>query len=236
MKNTLLLLGLLFSIQYSIGQERITSFMYKDKGIDALTRTLSKLNGSLIFNAYTENYGDEMWLYNAQDSLKLLKDILTGSSSSFPDYQSSGFTEYNNEIYFIANDSVHGYELWKTNGTETKIVHDVLKGKESSTPSLVTIYNDYLYFVGSTGDTYSLYKSDGTNLELVKDFGKNEYGVAYRITELIPAENNLFIKIHNSNLWVSNGTDSGTKEIKKLYNIYELKSIGNKLHFTGQET
>jgi len=225
---------MIFSIQYSFGQERITDFMYNDQGINALTRVLSELNGSLIFNAYTENYGDEMWAYNHQDSLFFLKDIFNGSSSSFPDYQSTGFTKYNNEMYFVANDNIHGYELWKTDGIQTELVHDIFVGEESSLPRYMTVFNGYLYFIAYKESHYHLCKSDGLNFEIVKDLGENSYGVAYSVLEMIASDNYLYFVLESSGLWISDGTEIGTNKIKDFSGIYYLTSIGGKVYFTGQ--
>ena len=235
MKNTLLLFGLLFSMQYAFGQERITDFSYNGKGIDALTRTLSELNGSLIFNAYTDEYGDEMWIYKEEDGLNLLKDIVPGSTSSSPDYQFTGFTKFNNEIYFVANDSIHGYELWKTNGIETQIVHDVVGDTEYSFPNYLTLHGGFLYYIIEKENHYHLCKTDGVTLKIIKDFGENEYGVAYRPTKLVSSSDKVYFVVSDHSLWVSDGSENGTKEIKSLPYIFELISIGEQLFFTAGE-
>jgi ELWxxDGT repeat protein len=43
----------------------------------------------------------------------LVRDIATGTEISDPE----NFIEFNSELYFTANDRVHGDELWKTDGT-----------------------------------------------------------------------------------------------------------------------
>ena len=43
----------------------------------------------------------------------LIKDILPGSTSSFPNY----LTVLGNLVIFAANDGINGEELWKSNGT-----------------------------------------------------------------------------------------------------------------------
>lgn len=49
---------------------------------------------------------------NAQPTIELVKDI-NPNDDSHPGLK----IEYNDKLYFTANDGVHGYELWYTDGT-----------------------------------------------------------------------------------------------------------------------
>ncbi len=71
----------------------------------------------------------------------MVKDINSGSSTSFPDY----LTAVGSTLYFRAYDGTNGYELWKSDGTSagTVMVKDINSGSGSSYPS-------YLTAVGST--------------------------------------------------------------------------------------
>ncbi len=64
------------------------------------------------------------------DTPYLVKDIWPGSSSSEPDI----LTNLNGPIFFQANDGVHGWELWKSDGTEagTQMVKDINTGAGNS--------------------------------------------------------------------------------------------------------
>src|SRR5438874_11456368 len=75
-----------------------------------------------------------------------VKDINL-SGDSFP----SGFTVFNNELYFSA-DGGTGFELWKTNGTpgNAALVKDINPTGDSDFPA-VTIIHYYLAFDAGTG-------------------------------------------------------------------------------------
>ena len=50
------------------------------------------------------------------------------------------FTESNGVVFFVANDGIHGNELWKTDGSEsgTVLVKDINPGYEGSSPTHLT--------------------------------------------------------------------------------------------------
>ena len=73
--------------------------------------------------------------------VKRLKDIntVTGGTSSNP----TEFTNSNNQLFFVANNGVHGTELWITDGTEsgTKMVKDINSNNNSGSN-----HNRFKYF------------------------------------------------------------------------------------------
>jgi ELWxxDGT repeat protein len=50
--------------------------------------------------------------------------------------------------YFVANDGMHGHELWHTGGTseETRLVSDLCPGPCSSWPATLTVFGDRIAF------------------------------------------------------------------------------------------
>jgi ELWxxDGT repeat protein len=85
----------------------------------------------------------------------------TGSSNP------SGFTIYNNELYFAADDG-SGLEVWKTDGTAagTIMVHNINAeaNPSPSAPSNFTVFNSMLYFSASESNTINreVWYTDGT--------------------------------------------------------------------------
>jgi ELWxxDGT repeat protein len=88
----------------------------------------------------------------------------------------TSYVKFKNEIYFVADDGVHGNELWKTNGTSdgTVLLKDINEnpgywpntGNASAQISKVFVNNDKLFFYSdSTNSTKrTLWVSDGTTL------------------------------------------------------------------------
>jgi ELWxxDGT repeat protein len=106
----------------------------------------------------------------------LVKDIAPGEWWSSP----SGFAYLNGAVYFTATDNVHGYELWKTDGTNagTVMVKDVCPGPRGGTdffgPVLGSVFGSVLVFQGNDCVTGTeLWATDGTsaNTHLVADVG-----------------------------------------------------------------
>lgn len=118
-------------------------------------QSLLAMNGLLFFQA-SDNYGWELWRSDGTtNGTFLLKDIMPGVNSS----EISGMTEFNNELYFTADDGAHGRELWKSDGTSTgtQLIEDLLPGPGSSDPQFLTANGGILhYFANDGGDDLSL--------------------------------------------------------------------------------
>lgn len=159
----------------------------------------------------------------------LVKDICIGAGNSNP----SNFVHLGNLTCFIANDGLHGYELWVTDGTEagTTMVKDISEGpadgclyhgRFSPTVSALQVLGKKVYFFANDGvHGFELWGSDGTDLGtgLVKDImqGPVSSSVDLRLTR---AGNYLFFAAndgaHGTELWRSDGTDTGTVLIKDI--------------------
>src|SRR5262249_21985781 len=88
-------------------------------------------------------------------------DIFPGTYGSFPDF----LANVNGTLYFAANDSTHGPELWQSDGTAagTTMVADINPGGGGSYPYFVANVNGTLYFTANDGTHgRELWQSDGT--------------------------------------------------------------------------
>jgi ELWxxDGT repeat protein len=97
-----------------------------------------------------------------------LIDLNSGdaTSSSYPKH----FTTYSNQLYFQAYHPESGFELWKTDGTNTSIVADLVPGPDSSYPEYLKVFNGALYFRGTDPLAGSeLLKFDGTQITVAAD-------------------------------------------------------------------
>ena len=82
------------------------------------------------------------------------------SSHSNPSY----LIEFNDKLFFAADDGINGTELWTydiINDTAV-LISDLNPGKASSNPQYLTVFNDKLYFRASDGTNgRELWEYDG---------------------------------------------------------------------------
>lgn len=137
----------------------------------------------------------------------LVKDINKGTAGSSPGTKYN----FNNEVYFSANDGIHGNELWKTDGTTdgTKLVKDL----NPNGNGLTFVFNaiatsNYFFFFGSTEDGLYLWKTDGTS-EGTSAIKKLSVGGTF-----LGKTGNKVIFTAEQKLWSSDGTEAGTIVLK----------------------
>lgn len=123
-----------------------------------------KINGTLVFTAFDSSFRRQMWT----------TDGTVGGAIDLTGFAGSGLVQYaeivefQDELYFMADDGVHGYELYATDGTSdgTRLVKDINPGSGSSSWGSLgqtAILGDMLYFI-ARNDTYGaeLWRTDGT--------------------------------------------------------------------------
>ena len=129
----------------------------------------------------------------------------------------------NGFIYFSADDPTHGVELWKSNGSSTKLIRDINPGVGDGNPNSGVVYNSLLYFIANDGiNGAELWISDATpaGTVMVKDInpgaasGCSDYSglYIYNGTLYFYATNG----INGRELWKSDGTTAGTVMIKDI--------------------
>ena len=139
------------------------------------------LNDKIIFKAYTLEKGLELWITDGTEAgTKILKDINLNGNGFLIDKQESvriqNFYKLNNELYFYADNGIHGMELWKTDGTETGtfMIKDINDGANasyrpalSSRPKFIEHNNELYFSVSDRGSSnnlsrFEIWKTDGT--------------------------------------------------------------------------
>jgi ELWxxDGT repeat protein len=67
-------------------------------------------------------------------------------------------------LYFAADDGVHGFELWTSDGTAagTFQVADIRPGADGSTPTSLAVFQNKIFFNANGGSGFGLWGSDGT--------------------------------------------------------------------------
>lgn len=195
------------------------------------------LNGFVYFSATDATHGTELWKSDGTEAgTVLVKDInIPGSSSP------TQFTLFNNAIYFSADDGINGNELWKTDGTEsgTVLVPGIdLAMTSSATPLAASSNVLFFYISNSYTSKAELWATDGTSTGLVKEIGTN-------INMPVVLNNTLYFQgtdtTYGEELWLSNGTLSGTTIIKDINpgtnnsTPIQLVAFNNKIYFQAND-
>lgn len=143
--------------------------------------------------------------------LSVLKDIREGAASSNP----SSLTLINNKLYFAADDSLHGNELWISSGTPgtTHLLVDVNPGTAASNPQNLIYFKDALFFTADDGKhDIELWKLNLSTKNLQR---LTNTSVSSPFYGFIIYQNKLYFSfndgVHGSELWETDGTITGTK-------------------------
>src|SRR5438445_7091172 len=178
----------------------------------------------------------------------LVLDINPGSTGS--DLRS--LTDVNGTLFFSANDSAHGPELWKSNGAGTVLVKDINPGAGGSYFQNLTNVNGTLFFAADDGTHgRELWKSDGTTAGtvLVKDIypGTNDYGFPFGSfpSRLTNVNGTLFFVAddgnHGSEVCKSDGSPTGSPLVKDIYKGHfssssqDLTNVNGTLFFSAND-
>lgn len=216
-------------------------------------KTWTIYNNELYFIAADLTHGLEVWKTDGTAAgTVMLKDIYPGSNGfSTPEIFFPYFTEMNGLLYFAANDGVHGWELWVTDGTEanTHMVIDISTDSYyGSNPEHLINFNGKLLFT-ARDDLAGLevFISDGTMLgtHLLKDIipgtnGSMNDGFAESIDPLFTASGDYLYFIAHSqfvfpltnDLYRTDGTEAGTILLKSGLTYYaNFTDVNEKLFF-----
>ncbi|MDP5093312.1 MAG: T9SS type A sorting domain-containing protein [Polaribacter sp.] len=131
-----------------------------------------KFGDDLYFSGFTPALGAELWKTDGTlSNTNLVKDIYSDNTLWEKSSGVNNFIKVGATIYFTAKDIIHGYELWKTDGSEagTQLIKDIYPGNNNnSPPSNLTEFNNQLYFVQSDGVSRQVWKTDGTEVGTIK--------------------------------------------------------------------
>ncbi|WP_455587796.1 ELWxxDGT repeat protein [Bacteroides sp.] len=132
------------------------------------------------------------------------------------------------KAFFAASNEAAGEELWVTDGTAagTKMVKDINPGSASSNVNWLTRFNDKVVFAADNGqDGFELWISDGTEdgtymIKNIHDFGSSDPRgfVQVNETQFVFGAKDFESENYSGRgaqwwLWVSDGTEEGTRMI-----------------------
>jgi ELWxxDGT repeat protein len=121
------------------------------------------------------------------------------------------------QLFFVADDGVHGEVLWRSDGTAT----GTRRMSDNSSGEMVGYRGELLFRGFDSAHGWELWRSDGTTAgtKMVKDIvpGKGRPYFAW----LMGVGDTLFFSAdypeHGSEPWSSDGTASGTRLVRDIY-------------------
>ncbi len=185
---------------------------------------VNNYTNTFYFTANDGTHGQELWKSDGTGAgTVMVADITAGSASTDfgTDFTLAAIGNYS---FFVADDGVHGAELWRTDGsfTGTFLLKDINPGSGSAF-SLGNNF-DYLVFgsklvfsTSSSTNNYGMWITDGTtaNTVVVKN-NLNPYLGFYNSSAVILNGKFYFSSGSSSGvgIWQSDGTAAGTKLFK----------------------
>ncbi len=153
----------------------------------------------------------------------LVRDILTEPTTHQPMYPLAllDFTQLDDALLFPAWDGIHGWELWRTDGTPegTALVADVCPGDCSSIPWELRALLGKVYFLAWDGDHgWAVWRTDGTasGTVLVADVEAGQEG-GWQAAFFTEYEGALYFVaddgVHGRELWRTDGEPGGVSEL-----------------------
>jgi ELWxxDGT repeat protein len=137
---------------------------------------------------------------------------------------------YQNNLFFQANDGIHGMELWRSNGTAegTVMISDIRTGDgDAGDLGPMTTANGLLFFTGINQDgKVALWKSSYSTITKLRDFESTNFN---DVLFLGSTSNRLLFLLRvgsDTELWKSDGTLTGTNRLRRFRDVELFMSTG----------
>jgi ELWxxDGT repeat protein len=206
-----------------------------DEGVDALrdVEQLRFADGTVepsaliavgplaVFAATSGGLGRELWVTDGTaGGTRVLADVNPGTADGLADYANSFVVLGDGRALFAANDGVHGWEIWVTDGTAggTRLLADIAPGASDSGPALsMRLADGRVLFTADDGVSgREPWVTDGTaeGTRSVADIAPGSAGS--KADEFSPLGDGQALfraddGMHGRELWVTDGTAAGTR-------------------------
>ena len=203
------------------------TYMVEDTNPDQtiMPSWLTSYQNTLLYAAVAPDLGLSLWrTQNTEAGASPVTPVNARTGNSDPDQiAATSAIGPNGTVYFVADDKIHGRELWISDGTApgTKLLADIHPGAAGSSISSLTMVNETLFFtVDDPVCGPELWKSDGTTegTRLVRDINPGGGGSS---PQYLTAVDDLLYFIayddnHGMELWKSDGTEAGTVLVRDM--------------------
>jgi trimeric autotransporter adhesin len=186
-------------------------------------------NGKTLFFGFDNNQGFEPWVTDGSTAGTLnLKNINTTPNEG----PGAGVT-LGSWTYFPTTDKAKGRELYRTDGTTTQLVSDILPGVRSSDPANLTVAGGWVYFTATTdANGTKLWRTNGTTTEIATNV--NALTVSDGVSQLSATPTgDLYFTASGPNGTALHkmGTGNANTQVKAFGNgsITEMKSVGSEV-------
>jgi ELWxxDGT repeat protein len=189
--------------------------------------------------AGTAMTGPDSWSFTTGDSSPTLTALnFNAKVTSLP-------VVINSEMFFSATDSVHGSQLWESDGTAggTTMLTDINASHGGLNPKTITAVGNTVYFSASDGaDGIQLWSSNGTSTVMVTDANP---GLGFFPQDLTNVSGTLYLVGYNASdgyqIYTSNGTAGGTVMVADINgtagsNPTDLTVVGGTVYFNATES
>ena len=207
-------------------------------------RGLAPLGSGVLFAAWDEEHGEELWRSDGTpEGTVLVEDLCPGECS--PEIGETA--SFASRVFFTARDAA-GAEPWVSDGTAagTHVLIDLVPGAGSSSPrDLVVFGGRLLFFAADAQGSERLWSSDGTAPGTVPLAVTAAPGLPRSLHEPAIVGNRLFFtawtETEGQELWVTDGTSNGTRMVRDLMpgpassQPRHLAAAGNVLLFAADD-
>jgi ELWxxDGT repeat protein len=188
-------------------------------GLSLIENRFISFDSVVLFGATDNVIGSELWKTDGTPGgTVLVKDIRPGSSGSQP----NPIARIGNKVIMLATTAAEGRELWVTDGTAagTQFLADTNPGAGSASVLYAPLVsgNKAYIAISTPGTGRELWVTDGTpaGTHITKDIRPGAIGSLSTGNALLAgAAGRVYFAaddgIHGVELWVSDGTDEGTR-------------------------